>query len=65
MSKVRTTALLLVGAAVAFVSVTATGAPKVPARTPRLGQRIAAVLARPAVRLRAVSAELRVLPRTA
>jgi lipoprotein-anchoring transpeptidase ErfK/SrfK len=65
MSKARTTALLLVGAAVAFVSVTATGAPKVPARTPRLAQRIAAVLARPAVRLRAVSAELRVLPRTA
>jgi lipoprotein-anchoring transpeptidase ErfK/SrfK len=65
MSKVRTTALLLVGAAVAFVSVTATGAPEVPARTPRLGQRIAAVLARPAVRLRAVSAELGVLPRTA
>ena len=64
MSKARTTALLLVCAAVAFVSVTANGAPKVPARTPRLGQRIAAVLARPAVRLRAVSAELR-LPRTA
>lgn len=65
MSKVRTTALLLACAAVAFVSVTATGAPKVPARTPRLGQRIAAVLARPADSLRAVSAELRVLPRTA
>jgi len=64
MSKVRTTALLLVGAAVAFVSVTATGAPKVPARTPRLGQRVAAVLARPAVGLRAVSAELRVPPKT-
>jgi lipoprotein-anchoring transpeptidase ErfK/SrfK len=65
MSKVRTTALLLVGAAVAFVSVTATGAPKVPARTTRLGQRVAAVLARPALGLRAVSAELRVPPKTA
>jgi N-acetylmuramoyl-L-alanine amidase len=64
MSKIRTTALLLVGAAVAFVSVTATGAP-VPERTPRLGQLIAAVLAQPAARLRAVSAELRVLRRAA
>src|SRR5262249_24458120 len=58
-------ALLLVGAAVAFVSVTATGAPKVPAPAPRFAQRMAAVLARPAVRFRAVSAELRVLPPTA
>ena len=31
---------------------------------PQLGQRIAAVLAQPAVRLRAMSADLRVLPRT-
>ena len=40
------------------------GAPQVRARTPRLGERIAAALARPAVRLRAVSGELRALPRT-
>src|SRR5690242_12552360 len=65
MSKARTTALLLVGAAVAFVSVTASGAPKVPARMPGLAQRIAAVLTQPAVGLRAVSTELRPLPRTA
>ena len=64
MSKARTAALLLVGATVAFVSVTATGAPNVPARTPRLGQRIAAALAQPGVRLHAMSAELRVLSRT-
>jgi lipoprotein-anchoring transpeptidase ErfK/SrfK len=64
MSKARATALLLVGAAVAFVSVTAPGVPDVPARMPRLGQRIAAVLAQPGARLRAVSVELRVLPRT-
>ena len=64
MSKGRTTALFLVGTTVAFVLLTATGAPRVPARTPRLGQRIAAALAQPAVRLRAVSAQLRLLPRT-
>src|SRR6476646_9219739 len=62
MSKVRTTALLLVGAAVACVWVTATGAPKVAARTPQLGQQIAAVLAQPAVGLGAVSAALRAHP---
>lgn len=65
MSKARTTALLLVGATAAFVSLTATEAPQVPARTPRLGQRIAAAIAQPAVRFRAVSADVQALPRPA
>ena len=64
MSKAGTTALLLVGVTVAFVSATAMGAPQVPARVPQLGQRIAAALVQPAIRLRAMSAQLRGLPRT-
>ncbi len=63
MSKARTTAVLLVGASVAFVSLTATRASQVPAHTPQLGQRIAAALAQPAVRLRAISTELQALTR--
>jgi hypothetical protein len=64
MLKARTTPLLLVGASAAvFGFLTASRASQVPARTPQLGQRIAAALAKPAVGLRAVSAELRALPR--
>jgi lipoprotein-anchoring transpeptidase ErfK/SrfK len=64
MLKARTRPLLLVGVlAAVFGFLTASRAAQVPSRTPQLGHRIAAAVAQPGVRLRAVSAELRSLTR--